>query len=171
MFKKLIALAFAVLSFAAQADYSLTVTNDGDGSVSGSDPSYTITGANNGELIDYLASLTSYTQTFAQAATITFSWTYTSYDTDGGNYDPAGYTLNGTQYQLSTSSLTGVSTSGTTTVSVAAGDTFGWYVDSVDSSAGAAVLAITVLAVPEPATYAMLLAGLGMIGFAARRRI
>lgn len=27
-----------------------------------------------------------------------------------------------------------------------------------------------VVAVPEPATYAMLLAGLGLVGFAARRR-
>lgn len=31
-------------------------------------------------------------------------------------------------------------------------------------------LSVEVLAVPEPETYAMLLAGLGMIGFAARRR-
>jgi hypothetical protein len=36
------------------------------------------------------------------------------------------------------------------------------------SSAG--VLTYTVASVPEPETYAMLLAGLGMMGFVARRR-
>jgi len=37
----------------------------------------------------------------------------------------------------------------------------------IDSS----VTSITVTAVPEPETYAMMLAGLGLVGFAARRRV
>lgn len=41
---------------------------------------------------------------------------------------------------------------------------------SVGANGGAYTLALNVTAVPEPETYALMLAGLGLVGFAARRR-
>lgn len=59
----------------------------------------------------------------------------------------------------------------TWTQSLAAGD----YVVKITgnangSSGGSYGLAMSLVPIPEPETYAMLLAGLGLIGFAARRR-
>lgn len=55
-----------------------------------------------------------------------------------------------------------LSTSGTYSFSVAG--------LSKGASGGAYTLALNVTAVPEPETYALMLAGLGLVGFAARRR-
>jgi hypothetical protein len=52
------------------------------------------------------------------------------------------------------------------TASLAAGS----YQFDIKSSTGVFTGALSVAAVPEPETYAMLLAGLGLIGFSARRR-
>ncbi|MCZ2440541.1 MAG: FxDxF family PEP-CTERM protein, partial [Burkholderiales bacterium] len=45
-----------------------------------------------------------------------------------------------------------------------------WIADSpyYDNSGG---VSLSVAAVPEPETWALMLAGLGLLGFAARRRI
>ncbi|MFN4064547.1 PEPxxWA-CTERM sorting domain-containing protein [Azoarcus communis] len=44
-----------------------------------------------------------------------------------------------------------------------------WTIDSSVLRSGD-ILSVTIAPVPEPETYAMLLAGLGLVGFAARRR-
>ena len=54
-----------------------------------------------------------------------------------------------------------------------AGEVFGFRFDNSDSTSGNASTAISnfnVTAVPEPETYAMFMAGLGLMGFIARRR-
>jgi len=57
---------------------------------------------------------------------------------------------------------------------VSAGDVFGFRAaNQADAGGGSATTTISnfsVSAVPEPETYAMLLVGLGLLGFAARRR-
>lgn len=160
----------AVLAMAVSASagaYTLSNSNAGDGSVTGSYPSFTLIGADNGASGNY----TDYSQVIAMAQSLSFSWTYTTNDCCGAQWDPAGYKINGVDFQLSpASSVPGYSGSGSTTVMLAAGDTFGWYVYSPDSLEGRAMLEVSVNAVPEPETYAMLLAGLGMLGYMARRR-
>ena len=161
--------------------FSTAVTNGGDGSVSASSPfpTITITGSNNG----VGQSLTQYTATVATGGTFSFNWGYQSNDSSGAYVpaspfgpavylDPAGYIIGSTMYQLSGQNI---NSSGLQSVTLNAGDTFGWYVDSTDSLYGAGVLSITpadvvTSPVPEPSSYAMLLAGLGLIGFIAYRR-
>ncbi len=53
-----------------------------------------------------------------------------------------------------------------------AGDTFKLHVAGIATQSGAGYAGnLTISPVPEPETYAMLLAGLGLIGFSVRRRV
>ncbi|WP_343731853.1 PEP-CTERM sorting domain-containing protein [Duganella sp.] len=163
--------AVLALAFSAAAANATTYTlyNDvGNGTLSGAYPDFTLTGAN---AIGSRVSLTTYTGVIDADQLLTFNYTYTSYDEDGADFDPAGYLLNGQMYQLSPVGIYGpITTNGTVSVSLHSGDNFGWYVRSLDSQLGAATLAVSVAAVPEPETYAMLFAGLGILGFAVRRK-
>jgi hypothetical protein len=63
----------------------------------------------------------------------------------------------------------------TVTSGLAAGQTFQYVIGYNDSAAGLTdwddmVIGINIAPIPEPETYAMLLAGLGLMGFVARRR-
>jgi hypothetical protein len=55
----------------------------------------------------------------------------------------------------------------------AAAGSYYWAVagDAVGSNGGVYLYAANTAVVPEPETYAMMLAGLGMIGFIGRRRL
>lgn len=78
--------------------------------------------------------------------------------------DSAGATLSYTIDAPSLNSFVGfVSSASLTSLSFSVGDQIGVWPTVND-------LHLSVSAVPEPGTYAMLLAGLGMVGFAARRR-
>lgn len=79
---------------------------------------------------------TRYQVTVPTAGTITFSWTYTTTDRDGPAYDPFGYYLNGTFYQLSNNGG-GNNQSGTKSVSVSVNDNFAFLIRSTDNVLGA----------------------------------
>ena len=162
----LAAASLGALCFSGAASAAWTFSDSvGGGTIAGSFPSFTITGSDNGQHADDLAT---YTQTFDTAQTVSFSWVYKTDDCCGAYWDPAGYVLNGSRTELSVEGDPLVGSSGYMSVDVAAGDTFGWYVLSRDSELGAGILSVSV--VPEPGNVALMLAGLGALGFAARRR-
>src|SRR5690242_2261206 len=110
------------------------------------------------------SSTTTYTAVALAAETLTFSWTYTTFDLNGSAEDPGGYVLNGVYTQLSDDnfSYTGglFNTQGTVTFTVNAGDVYGFYVSSFDNFNGAGEIDVTsaAAAVPGP------IAGAGIPG-------
>ena len=167
----------ALAGFSANACAAYVFSNDGpgDGSLSGSYPAFTITGSDNGAGEDTAL----YLQTFTSSEIVTFTWHYASADSGGTNFDPAGWILNGVESQLSVNGDPGTLSDGTASVTVHAGDTFGFYVYSQDSLFGAGMLAVNQdlpppppppPAVPEPASAALAMAGLAALFAAVRRR-
>ena len=169
-------LALAGACTSVHATWALGNDNGGDGSITGAYPAFTLTGSNNGDpATSGFDNTTFYTQTFSAAATVTFTWQYASADTGSTAYDPAGWVLNDVETQLSLNGDPGTASSGTWTVSVNAGDTFGFYVFSVDSLFGAGTLAINEdlpppPPIPEPEDAALLMAGLAALFALARQR-
>jgi hypothetical protein len=160
----------ALMAISAPANAAFVFSgNGGDGSVTGTQTDFTLVGSNAG---------TGNTATFTQVASFQYgtlvqgSFEYTSFDSDGPFWDPAGYTINGVLFQLSDNA--GPATqSGTFSYRVPFGETYGFYVNSLDGIAGPgqiAVSGLTTTAVPEASTWVMLIAGFGLVGAAARRR-
>ena len=168
--------ALAGFSATASADYAFSNDGTGDGSLVDSFPAFTIIGSNNGAGDDTAF----YTQKFTSSQVVTFHWQYATQDSGGGVNDPAGWILDNVETQLSVDGDPGVGSSGTTTVLVSAGDTFGFYVHSLDSGFGPGILAVgedlppppppPPPAIPEPANAVLLMAGLAALFAAARRR-
>ena len=164
-------LAGLIFASPARADYAFANDNGGDGSLVGAPPRFTIFGSDNG-VDDGFANVAAYTRTFATAQTVTFDWRYATFDSGGGAFDPAGYVLDGEFHALSSDADDGIGAFSSQTVAVATGQTFGWYVASIDSEFGRGELDIRLSAVDEPALALLWIGGLlaCLPGYRQRRR-
>jgi len=121
------------------------------------------------------ASSQTFTIAAATAGTVNFFWQFNTQDVDDASFDPFGWLLNGAFTSLS-DDLGNDFQYGFETFTVAAGDVFGFSANSTDSQLGVATSKVQnfvfepVSAVPEPSTYALMLGGLGLVGFMAARR-
>jgi hypothetical protein len=106
--------------------------------------------------------------------TVSFHWSYQTFDVDGSSFDPFGYVLNGVFHQLTTNGTPQNSTqSGDVSFAVNQGDVFGFDQQATDSILGSGVTTISNFdaPVPEPTTLAIFgMIGIGSIGYAALRR-
>ena len=147
------------------------INSDGSVDTSMAPASVTLTGGNNqsedfGETLFSIVAPTS--------TTLVFNWTYKTFDCCGAMFDPAGYILNGAQFQLSPgSSVPGLGASGVSTVDLNSGDNFGFYVDTWDNGYGSASLQVSgseVIATPEPSCIALLAVGMIALGALSLKR-
>ena len=162
----------AVLSAPASAA-SLTNTNGGDGylDTNAAPFYYTVFGSNNGSQNNY----TLYSEVAPIDFTGSFGWRYHTDDVGGAAFDSAGYFINNAFFQLSpNSSVPGFTSTGIVSIALNAGDTFGAYVLSTDGIFGRGSISFgdvsAVGNVPEPATWAMMIGGIGAVGGAMRRK-
>lgn len=120
--------------------------------------SISITGGNNWS---WNYGQTTYTTTSASNGLLSFDWSYGTNDWSA-YYDPFGFILNGAFTQLTNNNLGWES--GTFSTLIAQGDVFGFGVNTVDNTTGAATATISnLISVPEPASTLGLLA-LGAMG-------
>lgn len=144
------------------------LTDFGSVDTTGAPGSITLTGSNSGS---ESPSRVDFSIMAPAAGTFSFNWAYTSTDSLGAFYDPAGYLKNG-QFQL-TDGGGANSQLGQLSLLVAAGDVIGFHVTTLDNLGGSASLTISNFSapVPEPASVAMMALGLlGLAGAVAARR-
>lgn len=158
--------------------------NIGNGAVDTNAPtSITVIGSDYPEAeedFDFPA-LTSFTIVAAGTGKVMFDWNYHTSDIAGPGWDQAGYLLNGIRHQFSYDGSKNSagdfipgpnSQNGSASFDVVAGNTFGFYIDSLDSVEGAASLTISSFSapVPEPGQAAMLALGLLVMGYVGSRK-
>lgn len=146
--------------------YTLANDNSGNGYVVGSYPEFQLWGANSSDGPNN----TTYTTTITAPETLRFAWTYTTHGSIDSFWEPAGFIVDGFNTQLSPNGMsTGQSVSGFTEVSLNAGDTFGWYVLSLNSSESFGELDVEVT--PEPGSLLLFGTGLLCLALAVRRKL
>lgn len=155
----------------AMATFTLANNNGGDGYVE-LDPltpgKFTLWGAGNGGDLDGQDNLTTYGITANATRTISFRWSHVTED-EVANWDPGGWFRNDAFTPLTDDTVpTGVVQRGSGQFTVNPGDVWGFYVYTTDGCCGRG--ALTVSTVPEPQSWAMLLAGFGVVGATLRRR-
>ena len=126
------------------ANWTFTNSNaDGNVNTTGAPGSIVLTGGNNGS---NLAGNTDYTITMPSNATISFDWSYNT--GDGAQFDIPRVIVNGTPTNMNGYSTSGtLSQSGSMTLTVNAGDTFGFNMFTTDNTFGAATVAVSNLAI------------------------
>jgi len=149
-------------------EYDLNNWWNGGGDVTGAPDSFLLVGSDNfsgnEELVDF-------TFTAFEDATISFDWSYLTYDIFGSASDPFGWLLNGTFSQLTYNSgdqsgfdSDGIAVfvqNGIFTADVKAGDVFGFRALSTDGLGGNGETMISnftvdTVAVPEPSSFLLL---------------
>jgi len=156
-------LAAVLMAVAAPAsaqdfgDFTLT-TSGGDGGVTelspvaGYDLAFQIRGNDGGGSNVF----TRFQATATADILVEFSWSYETTDLDGPSYDPAGYTIAGIDTALTDPSGAN-NQSGDGGFDVAAGQSYGWYVNSTDGCCGAGFLTVNLRFVgadTEPPVFA-----------------
>ena len=104
------------------------------------------------------------------AGTYSFDWTYVTSDPTGPGGDIFGVVVDGVRTPLS--DVGGPPAQSGAGASFIATSSFGWFLnctDCIEGSATATVSNFSTTAVPEPASYALLLAGGAAIAWARRR--
>jgi len=163
----LLALLFTALAPSAQAGFidqfplsDFTLVNSpnsqlNNGFVTMSGDSIVLTGGNSGSGEPGTTDLTT---TVMTAQVVEFLYSYFSLDIP--NADDAGYLINGSLFPLAVAS----GASGIVTLSLTAGEVFGFQVGSADNQFEPGVLTISSVTTPEPATGSLfvLLAGLAL---------
>jgi len=104
----------------------------------------------------------------ARALLVNVRWSHVTADSEA-NWDAGGWFLNNDFFQLTDDSITtGIVQGGRFQITVSPGDSWGFYVNTTDSFGGRGALSIST--VPEPHSWALLIAGFGLTGAALRRR-
>jgi hypothetical protein len=155
----------------AMATFTLANNNGGDGFVV-PDPltpgKFTLWGAGNGDDLDGQDNLTTYSTTANALRLYSIRWSHVTQD-ESANWDPGGWFLNNEFFQLTDDSIpTGEVQRGSFQIAVNPGDVWGFYVYTTDGCCGRG--ALTVSTVPEPQSWALLIAGFGVVGGTLRRR-
>lgn len=177
-FRVVVAAGLAFTPFAASAQFAgvygpsqATISTSHGGSVDTSAAPNAITlfgGSDSLGLSDQ-----TYGFTLAGSGDLSFNWAYQQNDCCGASWDPFGYSLNGTFFQL-TNDVGPNAQSGFTSLALNSGDLFAFDQRSLDSASGFGKATVSNFsapgAVPEPATWAMMILGFGAMGVSLRRR-
>lgn len=134
------------------SQWTLSAAAFGSIDASGAPAGIALTGGNDES---GLPSLTRYSIKAPFTALVSFSWSYLTVDSGGPDMDRAGYFVGGTDFQLSRNNGFDTQNGFVSSLNVSEGQTFGFYVQSMDSSFGPATLTIGNLALtptPEPST-------------------